>query len=251
MRRSFSYLLASMLVVGATFSQSVLGQEQVKVQKVYHPPEPYTAELKITRVQTLANGTTITHVTKQTRARDAQGRSVFIEAKLSEDGQETHSSTDVDDPVAGTHTTWNAVQKKATVVHHPPPDQRSGCWQAPDGYRESSTSVGISAMRVERPKPVREDLGYTTIQGVQAHGMRTTYLTPAGKAGNDQPLTRVIEDWNAPSFGLQVRRLVDDPRTGKLDQELVSLTRGEPDAALFQIPEGYEIVNQDMVPCKE
>lgn len=251
MRRSFGYLLAGMLLVVATFSQSALGQEKVKVQKVYHPPEPYTAELKITRVQTLANGTTITHVTKQTRARDGQGRSVMIETTLSEDVQETPSFTDVEDPVTDTHTEWNAAQKKATVVHRPPSDQRSGCWQAPNGFRESSTSVGISAMRVERPKPVREDLGSTTIQGVEAHGMRTTYLTPAGAAGNDQPLTRVIEDWNAPSLGLQVRRLVDDPRTGKLDEELVNLTRGEPDPALFQIPEGYDVVNQNMVPCSE
>jgi hypothetical protein len=39
--------------------------------------------------------------------------------------------------------------------------------------------------------------------------------------------------------------------TGKKDEELVNLLRGEPDPALFLPPDGYEFVINEMVVCKE
>lgn len=38
--------------------------------------QPYTAEFKITRVQTLADGTTIPHESEETRVRDSQFRTL-------------------------------------------------------------------------------------------------------------------------------------------------------------------------------
>jgi len=48
-----------------------------------------------------------------------------------------------------------------------------------------------------------------------------------------------------------IRQITDDPQQGKDDLELVTLLRGEPDPALFQPPEGYEVVTEEMAPCKE
>jgi hypothetical protein len=50
-----------------------------------------------------------------------------------------------------------------------------------------------------------------------------------------------------------LREVYDDPRTGRRTREVVGLTIGEPDLSLFQPPEGYEVVNEEMreVPCQQ
>jgi hypothetical protein len=256
MRRNFRYLPAMLLLCAAVLSQAAaFGQQQVKIQKTPHPPGPYTAEFKTTRVQTLSNGTTISRETTTVEARDSQGRSLFSDTSTRNFDNQTITRTHIEDSIAGARIEWDSDKKKATVIKLPAQEQMHGCWAAQGGsfaiHYDGDHPLPPAEVIENRPKATHEDLGTATIQGVEAHGTRTTFLTPAGAAGNDQPLARVIEDWNAPSLHLQLRRIVDDPRTGKMDRELVNLTRGEPDAALFQIPEGYEVVNEDMVPCKE
>ncbi len=92
--------------------------------------EPYSAEFKITHVQTLADGTTITRETKELTAVDSQGRrmnanSIQIGA-LS--GQSEMLQTRVHDPVENTEATWDTRNKTARVTKLPPEDQRHGCW---------------------------------------------------------------------------------------------------------------------------
>jgi hypothetical protein len=91
-----------------------------------------------------------------------------------------------------------------------------------------------------------------TIQGLEAKGTRVTSVIPAGQMGNDNPITTTQELWRAPGFRFPLREIYDDPRTGKRTREVVSLTIGEPDLSLFQPPEGYEVVNEEMheVPCQ-
>jgi hypothetical protein len=99
-----------------------------------------------------------------------------------------------------------------------------------------------------RVKPVVENLGTETVNGIEAHGRRTRTTIPAGGIGNDAPLARTVELWTAivPGLnGLLVREVNDDPRTGKTTRELTNLTRSEPDATVFQPPAGYEIVNRE------
>jgi hypothetical protein len=105
-----------------------------------------------------------------------------------------------------------------------------------------------------RKHPKNEDLGTTTIQGVEAMGSRTTITIPAGAVGNDQPLETTSEIWRAPTIdNLTLRSVQNDPRTGVMTRELVSLTQGEPDPAIFQPPDGYEIKTTELhkVPCTQ
>jgi hypothetical protein len=243
--------------------------------------QPYTAEFKITNVQTLANGTTITHESTEVVARDSQFRNMTSTTEVQGvNGHGTFTHVNVNDPVAGTQSMWSSVDKKATVYKLPPLDQRHGCWSTDSGHFRSSWSSGDStSTRVQggiigtggqgagggggsaapvpavmhRPPPAREDLGTTTIQGVEAHGYRTTTTIPAGEQGNDQPLVTTREVWLAPSFNRAVREVIDDPRMGKRTMELVNLTQSEPDLSVFQPPEGYEVVIEEMheVPCQQ
>jgi len=246
-----------------------------KPQTIPAKPQAYTAELKITNVQTLANGTTITRESTMVQARDSQHRWMSSTTAIQPYGDRTlRTMVNVQDPVAGTQSNWDSQSRKARVIKLPPLQEQRGCWQTTSGtFRQTWNSPPLSVLgrpaaqsgatgltptsapilppQSQRPKPVIEDLGTLTIEGVEAHGRRWTTTTPAGEIGNDQPLVSTQEDWFAVGPGLIVRSVQDDPQQGKRTTELVKLDPGEPAPALFQPPEGYEVVTEEIVPCKE
>jgi hypothetical protein len=52
------------------------------------------------------------------------------------------------------------------------------------------------------------------------------------------------ETWVSEELMLAVMQIDDDPRTGVRTMELTDIERGEPDPALFQVPEGYTVKDQ-------
>jgi hypothetical protein len=208
---------------------------------------PYTAEYKITRTQTLANGATITHESTEVTAIDSHGRRMTATTTLpSAEGETPRTRVFVFDPVDQTNSSWSVPGKKATVTHMPEP----GAARTPCASSGVIGSVFTSeAAPVQRARPTVEDLGTETIQGVEARGRRTINTTPAGAIGNNEPLQRISEMWTAVDrglFGLVVRQMNDDPQSGKMTKELVNFNQSEPDASVFQPPSDYEIVNRDL-----
>lgn len=233
----------------------VLGQNATGASQAPKAIQAYTAEFKLVHVQTLASGTTITNETKEVRAHDAQGRDLF---------ETTRSGVlagRIDNPVDNTQINWDAHSKKANLIHLPPEDQRHGCWSTdshhltinyPDANAPLRTRIegapGVELNATPKSERTREDLGTTEIEGLEAKGDRWTTVIPAGKVGNDTPITTTQETWRAPGFPFPLRVINEDPRTGKSTRETVSLTIGEPDPSLFQPPDGYELVNEEMHP---
>jgi len=235
--------------------------------------QPYTAEFKITRVQTLADGTTITHETKRVKVSDSQGRTL-VSTTESPFGSEQPALTyvTVRDPVEGTQTNWDSRSRRATIVKLPPLDQRHGCWhsdlgrltidygpaptrakvQPGGGVGTGSLAHGTPAWRPVLPRFTREDLGTTTIMGVEVRGNRLTQTTPAGAIGNDRPLVTTTDTWVAPNLGIALREVQDNPQMGKTTTEVQSLDLSQPVMATFQPPEGYAVVTDEMrqVPCQ-
>jgi hypothetical protein len=202
---------------------------------------PYTAELKITRVQTLADGTKVTRETTETRAVDAQGRLAVATVSMPQAGQEITTYRIVD-PVAGTSTTWNSTVQQVTVTAVPKAQGNSACLP-----RQPASPPANPSSAAQR-QIVSEDLGIQVIQGVEAHGRKTTITVPAGMEGNNAPLVTVNESWMATAIGpstLQVRAVYDDPLSGSTTRELTNLNLGEPDAVLFQAPQGYQVVTRE------
>jgi hypothetical protein len=121
------------LVVAMTLAATVpaLGQAGATCDRCTQiQREPYMAEFKITRVQTLADGTTITLETRELSALDSQGRrmnanSISMPGNM---GQTELLQTRVHDPVENTEAAWNSQNKTARVTKLPPEDQRHGCW---------------------------------------------------------------------------------------------------------------------------
>lgn len=230
----------------------------------------YTAEVKSTNVQTLADGTTITREGKQVYARDSLGRTMQAMTGYPFVGDRSgFTRVNANDPVENTQSNWDSQTKKARVIKMPPQDERHGCWSSESGnFRmnfgpvpgssQTKSGAGTAAsspvatlppVPTPRPKPksqTTEDLGTTMIMGVEAHGTRTTITTPVGEMGNDRPLVRTVEHWSAPGFGFPMRQVNIDPQSGRQTTELVSLDLGEPDPATFQPPEGYAVAVEVM-----
>jgi len=87
----------------------------------------------------------------------------------------------------------------------------------------------------------KEDLGEQVVEGVMAKGTRTTTVIPAGAIGNEQPITVTSEEWFSPDLKVLVMTKHADPRSGETTYRLTDITRGEPDASLFDLPAGVTI----------
>src|ERR1700733_5792345 len=83
--------------------------------------KPYSATVKTTVVQKLADGTTITQVNTTKEARDSEGRTMHQTSFDVPNGQPAMVNTSVFDPVSHTMTHWMSQSKQATVFHMPDP----------------------------------------------------------------------------------------------------------------------------------
>jgi len=81
-----------------------------------------------------------------------------------------------------------------------------------------------------------EDLGYQSVNGVTAKGVRNTNTIEAGKIGNDRPMIVVSERWFSSDLDMLVKSTNKDPRFGETSYELTNILQVAPDPALFQIP---------------
>jgi hypothetical protein len=224
----------------AVGASGIPGRSTAQMQRL-----PYSAEFKTTRVQTLADGSTITHETTEVMARDSEGRTYQLSSSASQgEDQRMHTSVDIDDPVAKTSTHWFVPGRRVTVDH-----------RVDLGAAHTGCGVSISA-QVAAPeqteeqtiKPAQEDLGKQTFQGIEARGSRKTISYPEGTIGNSAPLVASFEVWfsSTPGLsGINVHQVSDDPRMGKTTRELVKFTQGEPDLSMFQPPDGYETLTQE------
>jgi len=266
MRRISSPILAALVLAAAAvplYAQT--GSTMARANSIprQHAQQPYTAEFKITTVQTLADGTTITRESTEIEARDSQGRHLHsITEQTPMPGFEPGTSASVNDPAEGTQSDWNSRTKQARVIKLLPLDERKGCWANDAGNFRTSMyegpkpgapaqngtvlASGSTIVPAQRHTPEVEDLGKSTIQGFEVQGRRFTTTIPTGEAGNDQPIVTVSEHWTSPQLGITLREITDNPRSGKRTRELVNITQGEPDISIFQPPEGYEVKTEEL-----
>jgi hypothetical protein len=199
---------------------------------------PYTLTRKMSSVQRLANGTTITRNMTTKEAKDSSRR-VYSEMhhmapRLDEEQKDSVVYT-LSDPQARTYLQWNSRSREAILTREPEPiTLRTSARFAPQ-------ALATETLEHTQPQVTREDLGTRTIAGLEARGTCTTRVTPVGQEGNDAPLTFTTERWISTEYGITVLMVRDDPRSGTRTEEVTEFQLGEPDPALFQAPEGYTI----------
>jgi hypothetical protein len=198
--------------------------------------QPFTATARHRSTRTLADGTTISHHGHHFFARDSEGR-VRVEMRLAlgdHGGPDTVRVFAID-PVAHTLTTWEtgpkANSKIASVV------------KIPAQHNQTQTVVPSQPPPSGRFQLIvtTEDLAPETLQGIPVSVVRKTTIVPAGRAGNDAPITRTLETWTSPDLKLLMKEQWDDPRSGERIVKLDDLSRSEPDPALFRPPSGYVV----------
>jgi hypothetical protein len=212
---------------------------------------PYSATVRTSVVQKLADGTTITKASTTKEARDSEGRTMHQISLERPNGEPAMLDTSVFNPVDLTQTHWNDLSKTATVMHYPGPQSRPPSRPAGPGGGVGSgggpdPEASSLQMRASEEKVEREQLGGKTIAGVYAEGIRITRTIPEGAEGNDRPMIRVNETWRSSELKITLFSVNSDPRTGTRTTEVTELDRSEPDPAVFQVPEGYTVKDQTM-----
>jgi hypothetical protein len=200
--------------------------------------EPYTAASTSSSVDTLSDGTTITHSGTSTEARDAEGRTVTSFTTAGASGKVTH--TTVFDPVAHTVTSWSTGSTVATQFQlpaNPPGGHGHEDGPGPGGPKPG----GAGGRGGVKPTVTTVQLSPKSIAGDSATGVKTTITIAAGADGNDKPLVSTREVWKSTDLGILLEEISVSPREGSHTFQVTSLTQGTPDAMLFQVPQGYTV----------
>lgn len=207
---------------------------------------PYSATVKSSFEQKLADGNAIHTVTTSHVARDSAGRTrteMSIGCAMGKDGQlHPRLQVNVNDPQAKTFMNWQESDdspKVAWLMHQPdfiPPP-------TPSEEVVEAQQRATQTQQTERNSHT-ERLGSKIIDGISAEGTRTVTTIAAGAEGNDLPLEVVREQWRSRELGIILMAINDDPRRGKTTMELEDLNRAEPDPALFAAPAGYTVKEQ-------
>jgi hypothetical protein len=259
--------------------QMSIGSNQSLTSVMLQPvtEAPYQAEKVARSVQTLSDGTVITHETRGLIARDAQGRmreDLYQVHSGNVNGRETDlalQSATVGDPVAHTMLIWTGEKTKiamkmelptmpksamsAMLAAPPPPPPPGGVRSTVRPIFDTTLPPGNAGATVSMPSspPIggvrtgtkdqvhTEELGQQSIEGVLVTGKRVTTTIPIGEVGNDRPIVVVHEEWRSPELKIVVKTIDTDPRTGEQTMELQGLSRADPDPALFQAPAGYQV----------
>lgn len=193
---------------------------------------PYSADISNSLVQTLADGNTIQRITTGKVARDAQGR-IYVQENVKE-GPLTSAPTTlifITDPVADYAYTLHPENNTATKRP----------FKAPSGQRPLGPPGMGRRPNHDDTNVVESDLGTQSVGGVNAQGKSITRTIQAGAIGNAMPLVSKTENWYSPDLQVVVKSVHTDPRIGESTYTLTNIQRGDPNPALFQVPQGYTV----------
>ena len=197
---------------------------------------PLTAQIVLTHENTLSDGNQISRTTQTKLYRDSQGRTrreMTVDAATPATASVKHTIIMINDPVSGKRYMLDPTNKTAREMPshpHGPGDHP----KRPDG----DTIKKMLSKDVQR-----DQLGTKTISAYEASGEKVTRTIAAGEIGNQKPIEVVTERWFSVDLQLPVLIVHTDPMMGTATTKVTSVTRGEPDASLFQVPPEYKLVS--------
>ena len=204
--------------------------------------EPVTAMITTTRDTTLSDGNTIHTEDTSTEYRDSQGRvrrelqfKLITPATGAKDGRLVL----IMDPVAGKRYVLNPQKKTAHEMPLRFPMGPHGMNVTTNGGAQISGREG-PATKIDQDV-ITESLGTKTILGLPAVGTKVTRTIPAGQIGNANPIVVTTERWMSSALQIPLSIVHTDPMIGTMTTTVTSLTRGNPDPSLFQLPSDYTV----------
>lgn len=223
---------------------------------------PYSAEAITEKIQTLGDGNRIVQKSNSRIFRDGEGR-IRREQEFGTIGPwaaagEAQRSVFINDPVAKVHYILEPEGQIARKMKTPkfkdrvllPPKIESRKGEVADEIFVEAAPAPAPGMRFKHvykfhsneADTKKESLGTQMMEGVRAEGTRSITTIPAGQMGNERAIEIVSEKWYSPELQVQIMTRHSDPRFGETTYKLVNVNRNEPDAALFQVPAGYKVV---------
>jgi len=265
---------------GVTALQARAGMVSMHVDAMDAAPvkgAPFCATVVTEHTQSLADGNRIHTTDSSTLCRDGEGRT-RREAGLNLLGATQQTSAPklitIVDPVAGVRYLLDTENKIAQKMPLMPEGglaaaEEGGAPHAPGkqvmiyqrtggpGPGGPGPDVFFNDVMVRKAgpdsgeaTPKSENLGDQTIDGIHVTGTRMTHVIPAGKMGNEKPITVTSERWYSPELKATLSTKHDDPWAGELKTDLKNINTAEPDASLFSVPADYKVVDAKEGPIR-
>jgi len=210
---------------------------------------PLSGDFIVSHDTTLADGNRIHNESQSRIYRDAEGRvrrEVGVDLATPTTGTVKRSMVVITDPVAVKRYMLNPDTKTAREMPmHGPKHQGEergehiNAMGGPGG--PGAVTVGVMGGPGGPGEVTKEQLGTKAVNGLQAEGVRVTRTIPAGAIGNDKPIEVVTERWYSSDLQIAVMTVHTDPMMGTMTTKLVNVSRGDPDASLFQVPSDYKV----------
>ena len=240
---------------------------------------PFSAEAVSESIQTLADGNRIVRKSTSKLYRNSQGLfrreggiglpGAALGAYV---GSGQNSAVTILDPVGGNRF-WFDTDSKTARVYATPGVSVGVNGRAPiivegnnaEKIQAELNARGMAGVRIVQAEPAiaattstaviaasplsskydtkRESLGIQNLEGVDAEGTRTTTIIPADAIGNERPIEIVDERWYSKELHVVIYSKHSDPRFGEQTYRLTNINRSEPDPSLFEVPDGYRILN--------
>jgi hypothetical protein len=212
------------------------------LESIAIPPKaeaPFTLTLQTEWVKTLYDGGTITSVNQRKIARDAKGR-IYQERwfLVPKNGKAESQMTTIQISDPNAHTHYNCFML----------DQKHVCELTT--FLPSTSTV----YKMQGPPPgplpedagtvIHEDLGKQFISGVETTGTRDATIYNPNVFGNDRNVTVEREFWYSPQLGINLLSKRSDPRFGSQTFRATNLILDDPDPKLFDLPDGFKVVDR-------
>jgi hypothetical protein len=211
------------------------------LESIVIPPKaqsPFSLLLQTEWVKTLSDGGTITLVNRRRIARDGAGR-IYQERwfLVPKNGREESQMTTIQISDPHNHTLFNCFML----------DQRHQCVLS--SYTPSTNAVyefqGPPAGLLPDGEgfAMHEDLGKQFVDGLETNGTRDSIIYNPGVFGNDRKMTVEREYWYSTQLGINLLSKRSDPRIGAQTFTATNVILSEPDANLFELPDGFKVVD--------
>ena len=212
------------------------------LESIVVPPKakaPFSLVLQTEWVKTLPDGGTITTENQRRIARDSEGR-IYEERwfLVPKNGKIKSGMTtiQISDPHA--HTLYNCFMLES--VHQCMLSAYSPSTDAVYNFQGGKTGP----LADDAGSVVHEDLGKQLISGLEAEGTRDSVIYNPDVFGNNRKVTIEREFWYSPKLGFNLISKRSDPRIGTQTFTVTNLILSEPDPKLFELPEGYKVVDR-------
>jgi len=211
------------------------------LESIVIPPKaqaPFTLLLDTEWVKTLSDGCTMTLVNKRRIARDSEGR-IYQERwfLVPKKGKAVSHMTTIQIGDPNKHTLYNCFmdrRRQCVLSTYSPSTNAIYKFQGPpSGSLPNDAGFAI-----------HEDLGQQNFAGVETTGTRDKIIYNPGAVGNDQIMTIEREFWYSPQLGFNLLSRRSDPRIGTQTFTVTNLITSEPDPNLFNLPDGFRVVDQ-------